>query len=44
MDAKPLRAVLSKVLGPGSRTDPQPDTRMAADSKDFGGALPRKRD
>gem|GEM_PF-2185005 len=43
VDAKALRAVLSKVLGPGSRTDPQPDTRMAADSKDFGGALPRKR-
>ena len=43
-DAKPLRAALSEVLGPGSRTDPQPDTRMAADSRDFGGALPRKRD
>lgn len=42
-DAKPLRAVLSETLGPGSPADPERDTRTAA-TKDFGGALPRKRD
>lgn len=42
-DAKPLRAVLSETLGPESRAEPERDTRTAADSKDFGGALPRKR-
>lgn len=43
-DAKPLRAVLSKTLGSASRAEPERDTRTAAVSRDFGGALPRKRD
>lgn len=44
VDAKALRAVLSGILGPGSRADAQPDTRTATATKDFGGALPRKRE
>ena len=43
-DATALRAVLSRSLGSGSRDDPQRDTRTSAATKDFGGALPRKRD
>ena len=44
VEAKALRAVLSRTLGSGSRDDPQRDTRTAAATKDFGGALPRKRE
>lgn len=43
-DATALRAVLSRTLGPGSHTDPEKMTQTSAASRDFGGALPRKRD
>ena len=43
VDAKPLRAVLSKALGPESRAGFERDTRTAAGSHDLSGALPRKR-
>ncbi len=43
-DATALRALLCERLGPGSRADAQRDARTAAPTKDFGGALPRKRE
>ncbi len=44
VDAKPLRTALSTTLGPESHTDPEKMTQTSAASRDFGGALPRKRD
>ncbi len=43
-DAKALRAVLSRILGPEFHAGPQGDTRTPTDLRDFSGALPRKRD
>lgn len=42
-DATALRAALSEILGPGSRPEPERDTRTAAAAQSYGGALPRKR-
>ena len=44
LEATALRTALSRILGPESRALRQRNTKMAADSVNFGSGLPRKRE